>query len=87
MQLWPFAPDRAGLNVQKTALDCTNTWEANTDLHRDGGSHNHQCIPTKATVGKAGSLQPPSIEPPPSIPPSAIVNPSEESCVRPHGRW
>lgn len=55
---WPFAPDCA--EKQTLALDCTgdkNTREANTDLHGDGVSHNHQCITTKATAGKAGSEQ------------------------------
>lgn len=63
LQHWPCAPVCSGLNVQKTDtcarlhMAHTNTWEENNDLHRDGGSHKHQCITTKATVGKAGSHQ------------------------------
>lgn len=57
-------------------------WEANADLHRDGGSHNHQCFTTKAAVVESRK---PADPPPPSLPPSAIVSHSEESCVRPHG--
>ena len=96
MRRWPFAPDCGGAKrTEKNRLLrlAAHTWEA--DLHGDGGSHNHQCITTKATLGgEAGSRQTPPhplsllhppIPPPLLLPSSAIVSPSEESCVRPHG--
>lgn len=86
-----------GLNVQKTDacawlhMAHTNTWEANTHLHKDGGSHNHQCVATKATVGKAGSRQThplSSLSLPPSLPLSlllsAVLDPSaagDKTCA------
>lgn len=65
----------------KSALDCTNTWEANTDLYRDGGSHNHQSVPTKATVERAGSRQTPSIEPPLPTPPPLLSGPQRRAVL------
>lgn len=63
-------------------------WEANADLHRDGGSHNHQCFTTKAAVvesRKPADPPPPSLSPPSLLPLSATQKRavSDHTVLRP----
>lgn len=99
MRRWPFAPDCGGAKrTEKNRLlrFAAHTWEA--DLHGDGGSHNHQCITTKATLGggkqEAGRLPPPPPLsllrppiPPPSSPPPPLSAPQRRAVLDHTARW